>query len=223
MLDRLAGFADKHGMFPDGGLVLAAVSGGADSMCLLAALLELSEKRGFTVAAAHYNHRLRGDESERDARFVESFCRERGIALYSGAGDVAAFAGSAGLGTEEAARRMRYDFLNKTEENINAKRIATAHTADDNAETVLLNLTRGAGLSGLGGIPPKRGIIIRPMLTLTREDVVAYLTSRGVPYIEDSTNALEICGRNVIRRRVIPVLRELNPRFLEHVSVTTSL
>lgn len=223
MLDRLVKFAEKHDMFPDGGLILTAVSGGADSMCLLAALLELSEKRGFTVAAAHYNHRLRGDESDRDARFVESFCREKNIILYSGGGDVTAFAGSMGFGVEEAARRMRYGFFYETAKNIGAARIATAHTADDNAETVLLNLARGTGLAGLGGIPPKRGSVIRPLLTLTREDVIGYLTRRGIPYIEDSTNALDIYSRNIIRHRVIPVLHELNPRFLEHISVTTSL
>jgi tRNA(Ile)-lysidine synthase len=223
MLDRLAEFADRYDMFPEGGRILAAVSGGADSMCLLAALLELSEKRNFTVTAAHYNHRLRGEESERDARFVESFCREKNIALYSGAGDVAAFAGSRGLGIEEAARRLRYDFFYATAEKIDAKRIATAHTADDNAETVLINLTRGTGPSGLSGIPPKRDIVIRPMLALTRDDVMDFLSRRCIPFIEDSTNALDIYSRNKIRHRVIPVLRELNPRLSEHISVTTSL
>jgi tRNA(Ile)-lysidine synthase len=223
MLDRLAKFADKYDMLPREGAVLAAVSGGADSMCLLAALLELSPARGFSVVVAHYNHRLRGDESDRDACFDESFCRERDVPLYKGSGDVRVFARSERLGIEEAARRMRYEFLYETAKNIDAKRIATAHTADDNAETVLLNLTRGAGLKGLGGIPPRRGIVIRPILAVTREEVLDFLSKRCIPFVEDSSNALDIYGRNMIRHRVIPVLKELNPRFCEHVSVTTSL
>ncbi|NLA87980.1 MAG: tRNA lysidine(34) synthetase TilS [Clostridiales bacterium] len=223
MLDKLAGFADKYDMLPREGLILAAVSGGADSMCLLTLLLELSVKRGFAVAAAHYNHRLRRDESDRDARFVKDFCRNNNIILYSGSGDVAAFAGSEGIGIEEAARRLRYDFFYRTAESCDAKRIATAHTADDNAETVLLNLTRGTGLPGLSGIPPSRDMIIRPMLTLTKDEILDFLSQRGIPFVEDSTNALDICSRNIIRRRVIPVLQELNPRLSEHISVMTSL
>jgi tRNA(Ile)-lysidine synthase len=189
----------------------------------LAALLELSAQHGFSVAAAHYNHHLRGEESDRDARFVESFCQDRNVPLYSGSGDVASFARSEGLGIEEAARRMRYDFFYKTAKNIDAQRIATAHTADDNSETVLLNITRGAGLTGLGGIPPIRDIVIRPMLTVTRQDVTLFLSQRHIAYIEDSSNALDIYSRNMIRHRVIPVLREINPQLAAHISVMTSL
>jgi tRNA(Ile)-lysidine synthase len=223
MLDALETFADKHDMFPRHGLILAAVSGGADSMCLLAALLELSEKRGFSVAAMHFNHRLRGEESERDARFVERFCLDRDISLFSGGGDVRAVSQMESLGIEEAARRLRYDFFYETAKNIDAKRIATAHTADDNAETLLLNLTRGAGLAGLGGIPPVRGMLIRPMLSLTRDDVMRFIAQRDIPFVEDSTNKLDIYSRNIIRHNVIPVLGALNPRLMTHISSTAAL
>ncbi len=223
MLDKLALFADKYDMLPPGSLILAAVSGGADSMCLLTALIELSEKRCFTVAAAHFNHQLRGDESERDARFVEAFCQVNNIRLYSGCGDVGAYARHEGLGIEEAARKMRYDFFYEAAKNIDAKRIATAHTADDNAETILLNLARGAGLKGLSGIPPKRGLIIRPMLTVTRTDIIDFLSQRDISFVEDSSNSLDIYSRNMIRHHIIPVLRKINPRLTEHISASSEL
>jgi tRNA(Ile)-lysidine synthase len=223
MLEKIETFAEKHRLFPPNGLVLAAVSGGADSVCLLEALLLLSEKYGFTVAAMHYNHRLRGAESDRDAFFVESLCLDKKIALYTGSGDVSAYADDSGCGIEEAARRLRYVFFHETADKLKAERIATAHTADDNAETVLLNLTRGAGLRGLGGIPPVRGIIIRPMLEVSRSEVLAFLSSRALSYMEDSTNAQLICSRNIVRHRVVPVLKELNPRLTESVQTTAAL
>ena len=119
------------------------------------------------VWAAHYNHCLRGPESDRDEDFVRSLCAGLGVKAYFGRGDVAAFARENGLGTEDAARRLRYEFLGHTADDLGADAIATAHTADDNAETMLLNLARGAGLRGLCGIPPRRGRIIRPMLDLS--------------------------------------------------------
>jgi tRNA(Ile)-lysidine synthase len=223
MLEKIESFAEKHELFPKSGLVLAAVSGGADSVCLLAVLLELSKKYGFTVAALHYNHQLRGEESDRDARFVEDLCREKNVPLYTGAGDVAAYARKSGCGIEEAARRLRYDFFHETAEKLKAERIATAHTAEDNIETVLLNLTRGAGANGLGGIPPRRGIVIRPMLTVSRDQVLDFLRERSLTYCEDATNAQPICGRNIVRHRVVPVLKQLNPRLAESVATTAAL
>jgi tRNA(Ile)-lysidine synthase len=223
VLEKIKDFAQKHRLFPREGLVLVAVSGGADSMCLLAALTEISEAAGFTVAAAHFNHRLRGSESDADEAFVARFCLNRGIRLLTGADDVRASAEERGIGIEEAARDLRYGFLEKAAADIHARRIATAHTADDNAETVLLNLTRGTGLKGLGGIPPVRGPIIRPMLTVTRREVLHYLASRSIGFTEDSTNSLDIYSRNLIRHRVIPVLLELNPRFAETVTASALL
>jgi tRNA(Ile)-lysidine synthase len=165
MIKTIDEFARRHEMFPPDGLILCGVSGGADSMCLLCSLRELSQSRGFSVAAAHFNHKLRGGASDGDEAFVRDFCIRNNITLYTGCGDVASEAEQSGIGIEEAARNMRYDFLLKTASSIGADRIATAHNADDNAETVIMKLTRGAGLRGLGGIPPVRGIIIRPLLT----------------------------------------------------------
>ena len=196
-------------LLPRGGRILCAVSGGADSMYLLERLREL----GYTVAAAHFNHGLRGEASRRDADFVQNWCREHGIPFTCGEGDTAAYAAGRRLGTEEAARILRYGFLERAADEMSASVIATAHTADDNAETVLLHLTRGAGLRGLGGIPPRRGRIVRPMLDVTREEVLAYLAEHGVPYAEDATNAGDAYARNRIRHRVVPALREENPAF----------
>ena len=223
MLNKLELFADKHNMFPNNGRILVAFSGGADSLCLLTALIELSEKRSFTVAAAHFNHQLRGEESERDALFVERFCFDRNIALHTGCGNVAEFAHDNHIGIEEAARSMRYDFLYESANILGASRIATAHTADDNAETVLLNLARGAGLKGLSGIPPVRDIIIRPMLTIKRTNVISFLAVRSLSFVEDSSNMLDIYSRNLLRHRVIPVLKEINPRLIENISSSSLL
>ena len=222
-MKTLITFADKYDMLPDSGLVLAAVSGGADSMCLLAVLSDLSARRGFSVAAAHYNHHLRGAESDRDEAFVEDFCRSRNIPCYIGGGDVLKYAQDNSIGTEEAARIMRYDFLYETSKELGARAIATAHTADDNAETVIMNLTRGAGLRGLCGIPPVRDIIIRPLLAASRDDIISYLSENNIPFVEDSTNAETIYTRNMIRHNVIPHLKKVNPNFADAVFATTQL
>ena len=218
MLNDILNFADEFDMLPEAGLVLACVSGGADSMCLLEALLEISRQRGFTVGAVHFNHKLRGEESDRDEAFVGEQCSARGTPLYTGGGDVRAYAQEHGLGIEAAAREMRYYFFYTAASNANAVRIATAHTADDNAETMIFNLTRGTGTAGLSGIPPKRGIIIRPMLRVSRDEVMNFISLRGVKFVEDSTNDLEIFTRNKLRRTVIPVLKQINPRLKDAVS-----
>lgn len=223
MLDKIEAFAEAHSLFPSEGLILAAVSGGADSVCLLEALRCLTGKLGFSVAAIHYNHQLRGAESDRDAQFVENLCMHKNIPLYTGTGNVAAYARDNGFGIEEAARRLRYGFFYETADKLKAKRIATAHTADDNVETMLLNLTRGTGTNGLGGIPPVRGTVIRPMLEVSRLEVLDFLRAQSQPYMEDSTNALDNCSRNLVRHRVVPVLKELNPRLTDSVSSAASL
>lgn len=192
---------------PQGARVLVAVSGGADSMCLLALLEETGD---YTLAAAHFEHGIRGEESLRDCAFVEDYCRGRGIACHTARADVPAYAAARGLGLEEAARRLRYAFLEKTASEQGFDWIATAHNADDNTETVLLNLTRGSGLKGLCGIPPRRGRLIRPLLRLGRAEIETLLAERGVPHVEDSSNDSDFTARNRIRHSVTPVLRELN-------------
>lgn len=211
----------RYDLIPPGSRVLCALSGGMDSMYLLCRLLEGAEGGGYTVAAAHYNHNLRpaagGDEA-----FVRDWCRQRGVPLAVGSGDVAETARREGLGLEECARRLRYEFLEGAADELGCDLIATGHHAGDNAETVLMNLIRGCGLKGLTGIPERRGRIIRPMLTLTRDEVEGYLREHGVPHVEDESNADLAYTRNRLRREVLPLLEQLNPRAVEHIAQTAA-
>ena len=208
----------RYDLLPRGAHVLCALSGGRDSVYLLYRLMAWAGERELKLSAAHYNHCLRGEESDRDEQFVQDLCRNLHIPLYCGSGDVRAYSEAQGLGIEEAARILRYDFLHRTAEDIRADCIATAHHADDLAETMLLNLVRGSGTRGLAGIPPRRGKIVRPILLVTRAEIDAYLTANGIAYVEDSTNALEDCSRNRLRHRVIPELQALNPGFIRHAA-----
>ena len=205
-------------MTAPGQTVVCAVSGGADSVCMLHVLLSLQDTLGVRVEAAHFNHHLRGAESDRDEAFVRQLCTSLGVPLHMGGGDVRARAAQTHESMEEAARKLRYAFFDTL-----PGLIATAHTQDDNLETVLLNLTRGTGLAGLTGIPPKRGRLIRPMLAITRAQIEAYLTDNGCAYVTDSTNLLPDARRNRLRQRVIPLLREENPAVAETVFRTCSL
>jgi len=222
-LKQVTEFADKYGMLPSGGAVICAVSGGADSVCLLHILKEIAQTRGFELYAVHFNHCLRGAESDRDERFVRELCRELNVELFCGFGDVKGYAAKNGVGIEEAARIMRYKFFEETSENIPGSRVATAHNADDNAETVLMNLARGAGLKGLCGIPPVRDIYIRPLLCMSRDEINAYLAKHGIDHVEDSTNAENIYTRNRLRHDIIPVLKGMNPVFVGSVQETSEL
>ena len=223
LINSILEFADEHEMLPESGLVLVCVSGGADSMCLLEAMLHISYERGFAVGVAHYNHGLRGDESDRDEAFVREYCEACGAAFYSGDGDVMEYARTGGLGIEQAARDMRYGFFQDLARVLGAERIATAHTADDNAETMIFNLARGAGTNGLSGIPPVRGIIIRPLLQTSRDELMRFVSERGIPFVEDSTNSLDVFTRNRIRHAVMPVLKGINPRIVEAAAAASEL
>ena len=220
MIDAVRALTEEYDMLPRGETVLCAVSGGADSMCLLHLLSALAEEGGFRVEAAHYHHGMRGAAADADAAFVADWCRARDIPCAVERGDVYGEAARLGLGVEETGRRLRYDFLRRTARARGCGRIATAHNADDNLETLLLRLARGAGLHGLAGIPPRRGEIVRPLLTTSRADIVAYLEEHHVPHVEDATNADEYYARNRIRRQVVPVLRQLNPRLTESAAET---
>ena len=207
--------------FPHGGRVLCAVSGGLDSMCLLDFM---TRQPSFSVGAAHFNHCLRGAEADRDEAFVRDFCAKRRIPFVSGSGDTRSLAEREGLSTEEAARRLRYEFLNKAAEDGGYDAILTAHHADDNAETVLLNLVRGTGSAGLAGIPQVRGNICRPFLRIPRAELAAYAAAHGVPHVEDSTNDdPDAAARNALRSSVMPVLRQINPKCVENIARTSAI
>ena len=220
MLESVRALTSEYDMLPRGETVLCAVSGGADSMCLLHLLHSMAEEGGFRVAAAHYHHGMRGAAADADAAFVSDWCRERGIPCVVERGDVYAEAERRNQGVEETGRQLRYEFLRRTAAELGCGRIATAHHADDNLETLLLHLVRGAGLHGLAGIPPRRGEIVRPLLTTPRADIEVYLQANGIPHVEDCTNTDESYTRNRIRRQVIPVLRQLNPRLSERCAET---
>ena len=209
-----------HAMLAPGNHILCAVSGGADSVCLLHWLKGRAAEDGFTLTAAHFDHRLRGAESHRDAAFVEELCRAWKVPCAVGHGDVAGEARRRGTGIEETARALRYDFLERTAEELGADLIATAHNANDNVETMLLHLVRGSGLQGLTGIRPRQGKRIRPLLTTTRAEILAYLEAHRLPHVEDSTNADTAYARNRLRHQVIPLLEELNPALIQRLSDT---
>ena len=211
MLNKLRQFSREQNLIAPGDQIVCAVSGGADSMALLWALYLLKDEWNLTLSAAHFNHNLRGEESHRDEAFVRDFCEGYGIPLHVGHGHVEA--GKKGL--EAAARDARYAFLATL-----PGKIATAHTADDNAETMLMHLIRGTGLKGLGGIAPQRGNLIRPMLRITRSDVESFLAEYAVDHIEDSSNATDEFLRNRLRRHVMPLLKEENPKLAENLSAT---
>jgi len=223
LISKVLEYSNKNEMLPGHGTVLVCVSGGADSMCLLEIMRHISYEIGFDLAVAHYNHELRGDESDRDETFVMEICEAHGIPFYSGRGNVAGYAKRNGLSIEEAARNMRYDFFYETASVSGADKIATAHTMDDNAETVILNLARGAGANGMSGIPPVRGSVIRPLLQITRDEVTAFLKEREILYVEDSTNDSDIYTRNKVRHTIIPLIKELNPRFNEAASTASEI
>lgn len=209
MLNKLQQFIQKYDMVQPGDTVICAVSGGADSIALLWGLYLLKDKLQINLEAAHFNHNLRGEESLRDEQFVADFCGGYDIKLHLGRGEVTR--GEKGL--EASARTARYDYLNQLD-----GKIATAHTANDNAETVLMHLLRGSGLKGLGGITPVQNKLIRPMLEITRDEVMAFLEEYYLDYVEDSSNETDDFLRNRIRHHVMPQLLQENASFVTAVS-----
>ncbi len=203
MLDTVKRTISDYAMLQTGENVLVALSGGADSVALLLSMREL----GYPVRAFHLNHCLRGTESDRDEAFCRRLCEKLGVELTVERVDVAAAAGDSAV--EETARRIRYARL---ENAACGAKIAVAHNADDNLETMLFHLVRGTGAKGLAGIPPVRGRIIRPLIAVERSAIEDFLRERGQDFVTDSTNADTVYTRNRIRREVVPVLRELNPQ-----------
>ncbi len=206
MLDLILKANDTFRLINNGDTVTVALSGGADSVALLHALVSLKEKLGITVNAAHLNHSIRGEEADRDQKFATDFCKALGVELFCEKIDVPKYASENHLSLELAARELRYDFLNR----VATCKIATAHTASDNLETLIFNLSRGTALKGLCGIPPKRDNIIRPIIFCTRYDVENYCKVNNLSFVTDSTNLSDDYSRNKIRHNITPVLKEIN-------------
>ncbi|MBQ2401510.1 MAG: tRNA lysidine(34) synthetase TilS [Lachnospiraceae bacterium] len=225
---RVREYMKQNHMAEPGDGVLAAVSGGADSVCLLLVLKALEESLGIHVAAFHLHHGLRGAEADRDERFVRELCERLQVPLYTVREDVAGYAKAHGLSGEEAGRILRYQWLEKTAGEFGCRRIATAHHKDDQTETVLMNLFRGSGLRGLGGIRPVRELsgeltLIRPLLGINRQEIETYLLEEKEAWCEDSTNKELIYARNKVRNELIPWIREhINDRAEEHILKTAA-
>ncbi len=203
-------FTAEKGLFPEPGTVLAGVSGGADSMAMLHWLFH-QRPGNVSVVAVHIHHGIRGDEADRDEDLVRAFCLHEGIRLFCVRVSIPLIAEWEHIGTEEAGRSVRYEVFEKIRREIGASYIATAHTASDRAETVLLHLIRGCGIGGLSGIPVKNGHIVRPLLSCSREDTESYCAYHKIAYGIDSTNTDERYSRNAVRCAVLPQLRRLNP------------
>ncbi len=210
LAEKVYAFTDKNRLFPTPATVVVGVSGGADSMALLH-VLHTWRRDGLRVIAVHIHHGLRGEEADRDEALVRAYCAENGIDYVCERADVSALAAEWNVGTEEAGRRVRYDVFERVCCEKSADVIATAHNADDVAETVLMHILRGSGVGGLCGIPAKRGHIVRPMLDCTRAEIEAYCAENGVPFIIDSTNVDPTYTRNRVRHQLLPLLREINP------------
>ncbi len=206
MKDLIIKADEQFSLFEKGDTVTVALSGGADSVALLYCLISLRESLGITVNAAHLNHSIRGKEADRDQRFVETLCDTLNVELFCEKIDVPQYAKENHLSLELAARQVRYDFLQR----VAVGKIATAHTASDNLETLVFNLARGTALKGLCGIPPKRDNIIRPIILCTRDNVEAYCKENGLKFVTDSTNLSDEYSRNKIRHNIIPILKEIN-------------
>ncbi len=201
----------RHGLLPSGARVVVGLSGGSDSVALTRLLSELAPTLGFSIVSlAHFNHRLRAT-ADRDERFCRDFAAGLRLPIAIAAADVQGYAASERLSVEDAARRARYTFLHGIARDAGADRIAVGHTRDDQAETLLLKLVRGAGLSGLGGVYPQRGLLIRPLLDAARRDLRGYLGEIGQSWVEDESNENVINPRNRIRHRVIPELELAYP------------
>lgn len=209
MLNKIKNTISMYGMINNGDSIYIGLSGGADSVSLLVSLNELKNFYNISIKAIHINHQLRGDESFRDEQFCIELCKQLNIPLHVERIDVISYCKNNKVSTEEGARILRYDVFKR----LSNGKIATAHTLSDNCETMLYNLTRGAGTKGLMGIPPIRDNIIRPLIMCTRKDVEDYLSSKKISYVTDSSNLSDDYTRNKIRHNVIPILKNINPKF----------
>lgn len=218
--ERIAETIARQGLFREGERILVAVSGGADSVALFHLLRRLAPRSGYLLTAVHLEHGIRGTESVRDAGFVRALCDGAGIPLVSEAARVPETAREHGVSLETAGRLEREDRFERIRQERECDSIALGHHRDDQAETVLHNMLRGAGLRGMGGMPWRRGRIVRPLLETGREELVSWLQTEGYSWREDHTNEDPAFTRNRIRREVLPACRTVNVRAAEHLAET---
>ena len=223
MVEQVAKYIRQWNMIEPGDTVIAGVSGGADSVCLCCVLAELSVPMEFTLRVVHVEHGIRGEESFRDADFVQQFCGERGIACEVRSVDVPSYAREKRIGEEEAARFLRYDIFRKEAAKYLHSKIALAHHLEDNAETILFQMARGSGLDGMCGIRPVRNdaesvTYIRPLLGVSRCEIEQELKRRGQTYCMDATNENLEYSRNHIRHRILPELKKVNAQAVLHMN-----
>lgn len=228
-LNRIEQFILNEAFVHAGDTIVIAVSGGVDSVVLLDSLALISQRIGFSVSIAHYNHQLRGDSSIRDEKFVKVLSENYSIPFYHSTGNVRSFSQKNAISIEHAARTLRYNFLERTARTVTSPFVATGHTADDSAETFIFNLLRGTGLTGLRGIPSTRGLIkgvllIRPLIYFHKHEILEYANLRKLKWFEDETNTLMDYTRNKIRLDLIPKLaNDFNPKILETINRTARL
>ena len=208
MIDKVARFLEHERLLTAKCRVIAAVSGGADSVCLLRVLKQI----GYDCIAAHCNFALRGEESDRDEDFVRKLCQDLDVELHCIRFDTRSYAATHKLSIEMAARELRYRWFEQLRIQCRAEAIAVAHHRDDAIETCLLNLLRGTGIQGLTGIPARNGAVVRPLLAVDRREICDWLQSIGQSYVTDSTNLENDYTRNKIRNRLLPLLEEINPQ-----------
>lgn len=212
----IADFIHQHSLLRKDGKYIVALSGGADSVALLLVLQQL----GYGVEAAHCNFQLRGEEADRDESFCKELCHERGVPFHLIHFDTRAYAALHQVSIEMAARDLRYHYFEQLRKDIQADGICVAHHRDDSVETVLMNLIRGTGVHGLTGIAPKNGYVLRPLLCVSRRDILAYLSSVAQDFVTDSTNLVDDVTRNKIRLDVLPLLETINPSVKENIAKT---
>ena len=220
MYQKVKAYVKKWHMLQKEDSVIAGISGGADSVCLLFMLLKLQKELGFALMAVHVNHGIRGAEAERDEAYVKRLCRQWNVRLKVYRENVPAYAKEHGMTEEEAGRDIRRTCFCKVLKEWGGTKIALAHHENDNVETLLWNLCRGTGIRGLGGIAPVNDVWIRPLLCVKRREIESYLKKRGISYCTDETNAENVYARNKLRNQVIPQLEEINEQAVWHISRT---
>lgn len=221
---RTIQYVEKTGLLRNTARLFAAVSGGADSVFLFYVMRECCRRRNIPMEVLHVHHGIRGREADRDAAFVEALCRKYGVPFRLFHRDIPREAVEKHMTVEEAGRAARYEIFEAEAAKVPGTRVALAHQKNDQAETLLFNLARGTGLKGLCSLRPARGIYIRPLLMVSREEEVAYLKAHHFPWCEDSTNADDDAARNRIRHYVLPYLtREINVQTVSHLADTARI